>query len=371
MKHVVVHQYDPWANVGAGIDRYLEDFCGVAAGTLDLRLIGVTSTRRRRGHWITAPVGGVELPFFAAAKVDRTEPRRVPHAAQFGVGLLTRRPSVGEAVLHAHRPDVAAVLSVLYPQTPIVLYAHTDLAAARNHRVESYWRFAPRVHEALQASIARRAALVVAVSDGVARSLRAGGANAVWIPNWYDGRTFHVSPASPETPTVGWAGRMEPSKDPIMAINALSVLRTRGFPFRAWIAGAGSMLQRARSLVAERGLGDSVELIGDIPPAELANRLRGTTALLLSSRWEGEPRIVLEALACGARVVSTPVGGLRELITSVGGTVVEGRSEAALAAGLEEVLSEGVDRRLVAETVSGREMGVVTPRLVSALSAAL
>jgi glycosyltransferase involved in cell wall biosynthesis len=74
----------------------------------------------------------------------------------------------------------------------------------------------------------------------------------------------------------------------------------------------------------------------------------------LASWNEGTPNVLLEALACGRRVVATRVGGVPDVVTSaVQGELVEARQVAALAAALGRALAEPYDPAIVAASRSG------------------
>ncbi|HEY6173359.1 MAG TPA: glycosyltransferase, partial [Kofleriaceae bacterium] len=72
--------------------------------------------------------------------------------------------------------------------------------------------------------------------------------------------------------------------------------------------------------------------------------------LVLPSHVEGTPNVVLEALACGRRVVATAVGGVPDLITSEAlGALVPAHQPDALAAALTQALRTGYAAEAVAE----------------------
>jgi glycosyltransferase involved in cell wall biosynthesis len=68
--------------------------------------------------------------------------------------------------------------------------------------------------------------------------------------------------------------------------------------------------------------------------------LRSTAAVVLPSRWEGFGLAAVEAIACGARVITTDVGGLAELGTFLGYRLVPSEDPVALAAAIVEELKK-------------------------------
>ena len=91
---------------------------------------------------------------------------------------------------------------------------------------------------------------------------------------------------------------------------------------------------------ATQRLGDGVRVVGPQPLASVPTWLAACDVLVLPSHAEGTPNVVLEALACGRRVVATNVGGIPDLITSdVLGALVPARDPKALAVALAHALA--------------------------------
>jgi glycosyltransferase involved in cell wall biosynthesis len=69
-----------------------------------------------------------------------------------------------------------------------------------------------------------------------------------------------------------------------------------------------------RERVAALGIGASVRFVGNIPPVEVVNWLRAADVFALATAREGCCNAVLEALAVGVPVVTTPVGDNAEFV---------------------------------------------------------
>lgn len=105
-----------------------------------------------------------------------------------------------------------------------------------------------------------------------------------------------------ELPIVLGIGRLVPQKDFATLIRAFSVVRGQ-MSARLLILGDGSKRNELEDLVRELGLQDCVSLPGaDTNPYRW---LRNARVFVLSSRWEGYPNVVLEALALGVPIVAT------------------------------------------------------------------
>ncbi len=113
------------------------------------------------------------------------------------------------------------------------------------------------------------------------------------------------------------------------------------------IVGGGPAKQPLAAAVAPYG--ERVRLVGPQPLASIPAWMAACDVLTLPSHAEGTPNVVLEALACGRRVVATTVGGIPELITSPAlGELVPAQQPAALGAALARALASPYDPATVA-----------------------
>jgi glycosyltransferase involved in cell wall biosynthesis len=85
------------------------------------------------------------------------------------------------------------------------------------------------------------------------------------------------------------------------------------------IGGRGSLSGALAARIKERGLSGSVRLAGYIPEADLADHYRSADLFVLPTKeLEGFGLVTLEALACGAPVLATPVGANAEVLGAFG-----------------------------------------------------
>jgi glycosyltransferase involved in cell wall biosynthesis len=105
-----------------------------------------------------------------------------------------------------------------------------------------------------------------------------------------------------------------PIKDVITLIRACHLAREQ-VDVEMWIVGPDdedrAYAERCHGLVRTLGLEDTLRFLGPQRVAEIYPQL---DVLLLTSRSEGQPLVILEAYAAGLPVISTDVGGCRELI---------------------------------------------------------
>lgn len=97
--------------------------------------------------------------------------------------------------------------------------------------------------------------------------------------------------------------------------------------------------------VEQLGLHDTVRFLGGLPPDALKQPLSAADVFVLSTRNEGWANVFLEAMACGLPVVTTDVGGNREVVDRDSlGIVVRFGDAAALEAALDQALATPWDR---------------------------
>ncbi|HEV8479157.1 MAG TPA: glycosyltransferase family 4 protein [Candidatus Eisenbacteria bacterium] len=136
------------------------------------------------------------------------------------------------------------------------------------------------------------------------------------IGNGIDLSRFSPRPGASRAPgepfVVTCVARFEPVKNHNMLFEAVRLLHAEGIPLRLQLVGEGAGLSRARRRVVDLGLEGAVDFLGyrdDIP-----RLLAGTDVAVLTSRKEGIPRAVLEAMAMAVPVVATWVPGTREAL---------------------------------------------------------
>jgi glycosyltransferase involved in cell wall biosynthesis len=112
-----------------------------------------------------------------------------------------------------------------------------------------------------------------------------------------------------------------------------------------------------------------VEFLGGLPPEQVADEIRQSSALVLPSRRETFGSVLVEALACGVPVVATRCGGTEDIVVSGElGELVEPENPRALADGIATVLANQArydPARLRAYAVAHFGMKAVGDRLAS------
>lgn len=233
----------------------------------------------------------------------------------------------------------------------------------------------------------RSAARVITVSEPLrafAIELGVAPERAVTIPNGIDAAVFHPRDRSEDRVRLGMsdgelhilsAGYLIERKGHHRIVETLPGLRARGLKVRLWIAGEkgaeGNFEGEIRRRVAECRVEGSVTFTGAVPAAELACYMSACDVFCLATSREGWPNVVNEALACGAPVVATDVGGVPAMIPDVRfGYVIPPGDKAALEGALAGALTREWDREAISAQGLKRSWGEVAREVFEQLSAA-
>jgi glycosyltransferase involved in cell wall biosynthesis len=138
-------------------------------------------------------------------------------------------------------------------------------------------------------------------------------------------------------------GRFAFQKNHALLIDAFAQVRSNT-PLYLLLVGSGELEDTVRTQVAQLGLDKRVRFLGI--RADVADILNASDVFVLSSRWEGNPLSVMEAMAAGLPVVSTAVGGVPELVREgKTGLLVPSEDAGALAQALQALVDDPARRQ--------------------------
>jgi colanic acid/amylovoran biosynthesis glycosyltransferase len=121
-------------------------------------------------------------------------------------------------------------------------------------------------------------------------------------------------PAPAEQPVLLAVGRLHAVKNFGFLVQACFYLREAGINVRCLIAGEGPERQKLEWLIEELQLEDTVTLLGHIPHDEIGDYYRIADLVVLTSRSEGIPLVLMEAMARGKIVLAPAITGIPELV---------------------------------------------------------
>lgn len=133
-------------------------------------------------------------------------------------------------------------------------------------------------------------------------------------------------------------GRLSEAKDQSTLLTAFRQVIERGFDVRLLIVGDGEMRKKLATQIEENGLTNHAFLLGSRPDVDLL--LSQADCFVLSSRREGLPMVILEAMASGLPIISTAVGGIPEILRNEeNGFLVPAEQPQKIAEKIEFILS--------------------------------
>jgi colanic acid/amylovoran biosynthesis glycosyltransferase len=109
-------------------------------------------------------------------------------------------------------------------------------------------------------------------------------------------------------------GRLHAVKDHAFLVRACARLRDCGLDFECSIAGDGPERQRLERLIRQHRLQDRFRLLGHVPREQMDSLYRGADVVVLTSRSEGIPLALMEAMARGRIVLAPAITGIPELV---------------------------------------------------------
>jgi len=109
-------------------------------------------------------------------------------------------------------------------------------------------------------------------------------------------------------------GRLHRVKDHDFLIKACAALRDQGLDFICWIVGEGLERQSLESQIIAMGLQGRVYLIGHVPRTELSGYYRYADLVVMTSKSEGIPVVLMEAMAHEKLVLAPAITGIPELV---------------------------------------------------------
>lgn len=314
-------------------------------GGLERIVEALARGQHRRGHDVSVVlVAGIADPdpplaeAMAAAGVHatvlRTPPRGYLQERQaFREVLRNLRPDVVHT--HGYRPDVLLAGVARREGAGVITTVHGFTGGD--------WK--NRLYERLQRRAFRRFGAVVAVSRTLRGELTVAGVPAArlhTVPNAWGETSAPLSRAEArrdldlpaEGFLVGWVGRLSREKGPDIMVEAVRHLPDHP-EIHVVVVGDGPERADLEESAHVLGVHNRIRWMGGRRDAR--RLFAAFDALCISSRTEGTPVVLFEAMAAGVPVVATRVGGIPDVVSAKEALLVAPADPKALAAALREV----------------------------------
>ncbi len=173
------------------------------------------------------------------------------------------------------------------------------------------------------------------------------------IPNVVDTDLFFYKPSVLQKTRFIHPSTMSYVKNPDGILRAAIELHREGYEFELLMVGGVSdpLLELARK---SGGLDQYLFFKKELLYTQVAIEMQNSSALILFSRFENLPCVILEALCCGLPVISTDVGGIKEVVNETNCFLIQSENELELKNAIKEMIENGhlFDREKIARESS-------------------
>lgn len=341
-----IHHFIAPARLG-GMESVVVELCaGLMARDHRVRVTPVLAEDAPADHPFVAKLRSAGVPVLPLRVGDRAYRTEWVRAR---ARLTEDRPDIVHT--HGFRPDLLEGWLARKLGLPVVSTVHGFTGAG--------WR--TRLYRWLQRRALRRFDGVIAVSAPLAHELREAG-----VPEGCIHRIPNARPAStplrdaadarralgvsPDAFHVGWIGRLSAEKGPDVFVRALAEL-PRNLVV-ASVVGDGPLRPGLPGLADALDLDGSVRWHGEVPDARTL--MRAFDVVVLSSRTEGTPVVLMEAVDAGVPVIATRVGGVPDVVSEREASLVAPERPDLLADAIRDALHHPDHARLRASRALAR-----------------
>lgn len=316
-------------------------------GGAETVVIELVSAMRAAGHrtevaaLVDSPLG--EHHFVIAGRKRGIEVHEIPAPhRKYGAhikSLTELARQLGVKVIHSHgfHADVVGVQAA----------RRLGISSVSTLHGFSGEGFRTAVYNAVGGWFQRRSSAVVAVSAPIEERLRRKWFAPRRILRIQNAAVTSPSPISREEartllgvpghgPRIGWIGRMSIEKGGDVIVRAMAEPSLGNI--RLSFVGDGPERTRMEALAGELGVSDRIDWHG--MQTDAARFLPAFDVLVMSSRSEGTPMVLLEAMAAGTPIVATAVGGIPMMLSDAEATLVPADSPEELALAVSQTLRD-------------------------------
>lgn len=226
--------------------------------------------------------------------------------------------------------------------------------------------FSGFLRKKLTKTVVKHASAVTTVTDILAKAMQNHGLhnkNYVIVPNVVDVNVFKPQQHHNATPKIIHISCFEnKSKNITGLIDALKILEDKNVSFECVFIGDGIDFSTTKYYALQLKHQENIRFTGVLEGQQLVDELASGDFLVLSSNYETQGVVLLEAFACGLPVVSTNVGGIPEIVNESNGILVPPQNPEKLADAMGTMLQtyqnydatalrEGVIKKFSNETV--------------------
>jgi len=223
------------------------------------------------------------------------------------IRALIKRESPDLVHAHTSKAGLLGRVAGRLTGTPTIFTAHTWSFA---DGISSFQRRVSIPIERFAGRIGGKVITVSRANEEIARRENiTDDANLLTIWNGIPDTELRATPGSAEVPTIVMVARFAAQKDQMSLVQALSGIDQ---PWRLRLVGDGPTRPLIEAVAETLGLSARIDFLGD--RGDIAEVLASSDLFVLSTKWEGLPLSILEAMRAGLPVISSNVGGCSEAV---------------------------------------------------------
>ncbi|MBE9011554.1 glycosyltransferase family 4 protein [Pseudanabaenaceae cyanobacterium LEGE 13415] len=355
----IFYQFNPWRSSIGGIQTIVRSFVKYAPDEFEIRFVGTGADPSETPlQWQEREYAGKMIQFMPLFTLQGDNHRkRIPISVGYTAALF--RTCLESDFMHFHR--IEPTLATRSWRGEKTLFVHNDIRqqTAKTDKRASLWRNFPGVYSMLERSLVTQFDQILSCHTGsleLYRDRYPGFSDRIsYINNSFDDEVFQPSldrtiqrrlfaqklGLAEDTQFILFAGRLQPQKDPVLLIQAIAALTHPNA--HLLIAGDGELATEIEAEATRLGIRNRITLLGAQTQSEMAHLYQIANVFVLSSRFEGLPVSVLEALGSGIPIVTTDCGDTPRLLTAQSGIVCVDRTPTTIANALDRVLFNPAD----------------------------
>jgi glycosyltransferase involved in cell wall biosynthesis len=260
----------------------------------------------------------------------------VLHGHGAKAGALVRAKPRGRGTIRVYTPHGG---SLHYPTNTAKGQVYARLERALMNRTELFLFESAFARDTYQRMIGKPSGLVKCVFNGV------------------NDDEFDPVEIADDTTDLVYVGEFRRIKGADLLVDAVAQLRAAGRSIRLTLAGDGEESARLHAQVAQRGLTDAVRFIGHVKARYGFSKGR---LLVVPSRGDSMPYVVIEAAAAGVPMIAANVGGIPEIFDS--------HTDALFAPGIAGTMAGAIEAAIDAPDVTLARAGVLRERIFTHFS---
>lgn len=248
-----------------------------------------------------------------------------------------------DVIVNANMMLVSWILPFVYRDIPKVVELHFSYEGMKIINKELYGdnRLKPWFNDVLRRTFYAQYDRCVVLTEGDRCDW--GFKNIVVIPNFTNVVPKEDSYSADSKVAVN-VGRFSPPKNQKLLVEAWNIVHQEVQDWQLQIWGDGEFRDNLNLQISELGLQDAVHLMGRTH--DVASVYQQASFFVLSSRYEGQPLVMIEALSCGLPCVCTSVNGVKGVIKDgYNGYIVPSMTPESLAGGILKMIKNAEDKK--------------------------